>query len=719
MNKALKAHELCNDSLLYDALDHTDNGMIIISNKWEVLFWNQWMEYYSEIPRANALGQRFDDIFSSLLTKRLRNSIEQSLKLGRSSLLSEKLNKSPLPLFRTRADKLAGKRMNQMITVKPLPLSDKTFHCLINISDVSKSVQREEVLQEIAIRAKASANRLRINEEHLNTIFESVQDGILTFDEQGHILKANHNAAALFQLSQARICTTFIHDLIEELHTEVKQSSTDINTLLTTLCQENKVFEFTGRRFDASTFCLEFTLSRIQAIKGIQYVSTIRDITEKRYTEQKLVHLAKYDPLTDLPNRVLFCDRLEHAMKSASSKQKKCILFFIDLDRFKAINEDLGHKIGDAVLIETAKRIKSCLKQSDSVARLGGDEFTIILEDVEKPETSKNTALKLIEQFKAPMFIEHHEIYIGISIGIAIYPDSANSSSELLRNADIAMYKSKSQGSNQFYYFSHEMNEVTRKRIALEADLHKAIDNNEFHLCYQPQVRLEDNKCIGAEALLRWVSQERGFISPAQFIPIAEESGFIIEIGQWVFEQACKTAKKVIDSGFYDFRMSVNISPKEFNQLKDCSFYINMVEKYGIQPHNIDIEITEGSIMNDTQNSITLLTEFSQAGFHLSVDDFGTGYSSLAYLHRFPLDVLKIDQSFIQSLPFNPDSVVISQSIIHLAHSLGLHVIAEGVETTAQVDFLRENSTDIVQGFLYSKPLKEKCLMQWLSQKNL
>lgn len=714
--KATSLH-FCDGDLLRDALEHTDTGMIIISNKWEVLFWNQWMEQYSEIPRTLALGQRFDDIFSTVLSVRLKNSIEQCLRLGRSSLLSEKLNKSPLPLFRTRADKLSGKRMNQMITVKPLPLKDSQFHCLLNISDVTKSVQREEVLQEIAVRAKAAANRLQISEENLKAIIESIQDGICTIDDQGHIIEANNNAASLFQLSQAKICTTFIYNLVEELHKKVHEEKYPIALLLDELSASNSKLEFTGRRLDSSVFSLEFSICKSHSIKGVQYVCTIRDISERKYTEQQLEHLAQYDSLTDLPNRVLFCDRLEHAMENARRKNNKCVLLFIDLDRFKSINDDLGHKVGDEVLIEAANRIKLCIRQNDSVSRLGGDEFTIILEDIEKPETTKRVATKLLSAFKNPFFIDKHEIYVGISIGIAVYPDSAADSSELMRNADLAMYKSKAQGSNQFFFFSQEMNEVTKKRIALESDLHKAIDNNEFHLCFQPQLRLDNNHCIGAEALLRWVSEKRGYIPPNQFIAIAEDSGFISEIGIWVFETACKHAKEIIDMGHSDFRMSVNIFPKEFNLLKNCQPYLDIVDKFGLKPSNIDIEITEGCIMHNTQNSIMLLSEFSQAGFHLSVDDFGTGYSSLAYLHRFPLDVLKIDQSFIRNLPFNQDSVVISQSIIHLAHSLGLNVIAEGVETTAQLDFLRENNADIAQGFLYAKPMKEAELKQWMQQR--
>lgn len=718
MNKAQTTTlHLCDATLLCEALEHTDAGMIILSNKWEVMFWNQWMEQYADISREFALGQRFDDIFSTLLTVRLKNSIEQCLKLGRSSLLSEKLNKSPLPLYRNRADKLSGKRMNQMITVKPLPLKDNQFYCLLNISDVTKSVQREEVLQEIAVRAKASANRLQISEENLKAIIESIQDGICTVDEQGQIIDANNNAAALFQLSQAKICTTFIYDLIEELHSKVFDEKYPVEQLLEELSSRRLSSDYTGRRFDSSVFSIEFSICKSQSIKGVNYVCTIRDISEQKYTQQQLEHLANYDALTDLPNRMVFCDRLEHAMENARRKNNKCVLLFIDLDRFKSINDDLGHKIGDEVLIETAERIKQCIRQNDSVSRFGGDEFTIILEDVEKPETTKRVATKLLNEFKRPFYIDKHEIYVGISIGIAVYPDTANDSSELIRNADLAMYKSKVQGSNQFFFFSQEMNEVTRKRIALESDLHKAIENNEFHLCFQPQIKLENNQCIGAEALLRWVNDKRGNIPPNQFIAIAEDSGFISEVGLWVFENACRHAKEIVDMGYKDFRMSINISPKEFNLLKSCRVYLDLVEKYGIKPCNIDIEITEGCIMTNTQNSIMLLTDFSQAGFHLSVDDFGTGYSSLAYLHRFPLDVLKIDQSFIRNLPFNPDSVVISQSIIHLAHSLGLNVIAEGVETTAQLDFLKENNTDIVQGYLYAKPMRINELKEWLQER--
>lgn len=707
-------HQL-QDDIIHRALNHCEVGIIVVNAESKIVFWNHWMTESTNLPTEDAINHQLMDIFPELSDNpRLMGCIEHALTQGRSSLLSQKLNKYPLPLYRSQADRSQGKRMHQMVIVKPIPLDDGAFFCMISINDVTKSVQREDVLQEIATHAQASASRLKANEEYLTAVFNSAQDGIITFSEDGQITQCNNAAATLFDLAQHEMERASVFDLLENFHLARKAGDTTISAVLNYHDIKQGIIELTARSNKGFTFPIEMSVSAIQNIGEPMYVSTIRDITARKNYDEHLAHVASHDSLTDLPNRSLFNDRLVHALRNARRNKTICVLMFIDVDRFKTINDSLGHDIGDEVIIETAKRLKSTLRETDTVSRLGGDEFTIILENLASPLQAQHAAEKIIDAFSSPFILNSQEIFVTLSIGIAINDTPKISHSELLRNADSAMYRSKGQGRNQYNFFSKDMNETTKRRLSLETDLRNAIANNEFELYIQPQITMENDRCTGGEALLRWHHPERGNIPPGQFIPIAEDSGIIVEIGQWVFEQSCKISKDINDLFEGDFCLSLNISPKEFTLLKSAKWYLETAKKAGIEPHQIDIEITEGCIMSDTTNSIQLLNELSSYGFHLSVDDFGTGYSSLAYLHRFPIDALKIDQSFVRNLPHDPDAISISQAIIHLAHSLRLEVIAEGVETKEQLDFMRKNRCEYVQGYYFSKPMKATAFMKWL-----
>jgi len=704
------------EEAIYEALNKSEQGIIILSSTCKVEFWNQWMELTSKISHASAINQLLSSLFPQGLTKRMSHAINMALDSGRSSLLSQKLNKYPLPLYSSETERESDNPINQMVVIKPLYCGNSITNCLISVTDVSKSVNREKVLQEIAVRAQAGVNHLRNSEEQIRTIIESAQDGIITFSEDGSIGQFNSAAANLFQLSHSAMRSASIFNLIEDFYLANSAGLKKTSQIIKEQNINSNVIELTGRRLDSSTFPIEFTLSQLERPENPGYVSIIRDITSRKQAEERLEAMAQYDTLTGLANRSLFTERLKHAIKNTKRNSNYTILLFLDLDRFKVINDTLGHEVGDCLLVEVAKRISNTLRNNDTIARIGGDEFTIILENVSNSITGGRVAEKIIKKFDTPFDILGNKLTVSVSIGIATHPGAANSITELRRNADTAMYKAKISGRNKYCYFTSDMDEETKQRLSLETDLRKAIKNNEFTLHLQPLFNLKIGTTTGAEALIRWQHPERGNIPPAQFIPVAEDCGHIAEVGKWVFLNACKLAKMIYDAGHKEFRVSINISPKEFNIYKSPEQLVDTVKSAGIEPHNIDLEITEGCIMEDTKMSIDLLGKLSDAGFHISVDDFGTGYSSLAYLRHFPLDVLKIDQSFIRDLPQDPDAIAISKAILHLAHSLRLRVVAEGVETQEQMEFLKDNKCDVIQGYHIAKPMPAEQFINWLNK---
>ncbi len=430
-------------------------------------------------------------------------------------------------------------------------------------------------------------------------------------------------------------------------------------------------------------------------------IGLFSDITEKKQAELLAIKQANYDNLTALPNRTMFNDRLEQEIKKSIRSNKPLALFFLDLDKFKDVNDTFGHPVGDKLLIEASKRIIDCVRNTDTVARLGGDEFTVILSDLDDVHGIERTASKIIKSLSQQFEIDSNIIYISASIGITLYPNDASNVNDLLKNADQAMYFAKDSGRSRFSYFTPQMQKSSLERFNLTSDLRVALANNQLELYYQPIVYLATGKIHKAEALLRWKHPERGMVSPIEFIPLAEESGLINEIGNWVFQQATQQAK------FYqqydaDFQISINVSPAQFREENDWSSVITQEYFSG---SNVVIEITEGLLMEDNNMVAELLLNFRDAGIQVAIDDFGTGYSSLSYLNKFDIDYLKIDQSFIRNLTAESNELALSEAIIVMAHKLGLKVIAEGVETEQQRDLLASAGCDYVQGYLFSKPL--------------
>ncbi|MCI0528087.1 MAG: EAL domain-containing protein, partial [Nitrospira sp.] len=446
-------------------------------------------------------------------------------------------------------------------------------------------------------------------------------------------------------------------------------------------------------------------------------ISMVENITERKRAEETIQHLAYYDVVTNLPNRTLFNDRLSLALTYARHNQRKLAVMFLDLDRFKTINETLGHAIGDRLLRAVAERLGSCLREGDTIARLGGDEFMLLLPETSYADDEAKIAQKILEVFKLAFHLEGHELHITPSIGIALYPNDGEDAETLLKKADTALHRAKTQGGNSYQFNTITMNAKALERLVLENGLRRSLEREEMVVYYQPQVSLHSGQVVGMEALLRWKHPDRGLMPPMKFIPLAEETDLIVSIGEWVLYSACVQAKTWQMGGFPPLRVAVNISARLFRQHSLLETVRRALRETRLDPDCLELELTEGTLMENAEITIKTLHELKTMGTHLSVDDFGTGYSSLSYLKRFPIDTLKIDQSFVRDITTDPDDAAIARLIIAMAHSLKLKVIAEGVETEEQLAFLQTQECDEMQGYLFSKPLPVEAFTQLLQER--
>ena len=464
-------------------------------------------------------------------------------------------------------------------------------------------------------------------------------------------------------------------------------------------------FEAIYKRKDGSTYPVDVRLQLSSLEDPPVYVAMVLDITERKKAEDQLNYLAYYDNLTGLPNRRLFIDRLQQAMKEANRNEKLVAVLFVDLDRFKKINDSMGHETGDILLKEAAQRLRNCVRESDTVARLGGDEFTLVLSSILHVDNAINVAEHILENFSSPFHIKNLDLFISASIGITLYPLDDNSADDLLRDADTAMYHAKENGRNNFQFYNNEMTARVEERLKLERELREALARNEFILFYQPQVDTENGTVVGMEALIRWQHPQQGLIEPDHFISVAEETGLIIPIGKWVLQEACKQTQLLHTSGVPPIHVSVNLSARQLEDPGLVQMVDQVLKETGFEPALLDLEITEGMLMSDMDRVIQTLEELSALGVTISVDDFGTGHSSLAYIKRFPISTLKIDRSFIRDTPENKDDMSITIAIINMAYALGLKTVAEGVKTKEQFDFLKQYKCNMIQGYYFSKPI--------------
>ena len=449
-------------------------------------------------------------------------------------------------------------------------------------------------------------------------------------------------------------------------------------------------------------------------IDGANLHRVIRYAIERKRTELELVRLAHFDQLTSLPNRTLLRERVDHALARAIRAGSGVATLILDMDRFKEINDMLGHEIGDKLLVEAARRIRACVRDQDTVARLGGDEFAVILEGVSEAREVLPVIERIIDSLREVTTIDGHEINSSTSVGIAMYPENGSDLSELLRAADLAMYQAKAAGRGRYRFFADAMQEEAQSRHALEWALRRAVERGEFELVYQPQLCLRTGTVIGVEALLRWMNPTRGLLTPYHFIAGLEEFGLINEVGDWVLQTACEQIRKWQAMYFAPMRIAVNVSAQQFEDPMLIDKIRNALKETKLPPELLELELTESCLMSDPAQASALLREIRDIGVRIAIDDFGTGYSSLSYLHEFPLNALKIDKNFVQSVESNDRGGPISKMIIGLGQNLGLEVIAEGVETEGQLQYMREHGCDVAQGYLYARPQSPEDLAPWL-----
>lgn len=566
-----------------------------------------------------------------------------------------------------------------------------------------------KLLQEIAERKNA--------EEKLSLAAKVIQnsnEAIVISDSLGRIVEVNDSFSEVTGYSPEEIIgksPLIMHAGFLEPHAEQEIRRTVNET-------GHWQGEMTNRRKNGETYPVLLSISAVTNDDGevTHYVRIFTDIANIKQAEERLHHLAHYDSLTGLPNRILFQDRLEQSMREAERDETSIVLMLLDLDGFKNVNDTFGHKVGDELLTSVGHRISMCVRGSDTVARLGGDEFTVLLRNVTDLRGAAKVARSIVETLARPFRLDRRELFITTSIGITSYPADADHLERLLQNADTALYHAKQQGKNNFQFFSEEMNVEVLERLTLELDLRAALERQQFALYYQPIISFETGQMISAEALLRWNHPTRGLLEPHKFISLAEETGQIVPIGEWVFRSACAQLRDWQEAGFETVPVSINVSGLQLKQQDFTGNVRQILDETGVMPSYVEIELTESFAERDPERTIDILREIRSYGIGLSIDDFGTGYSSLSYLKRFPIDKLKIDRSFVKDIASDPDDTAIVEAIVGVAHGLKLEVVAEGVESPEQLRFLRAHGCDAWQGFCFAHPLPADAFVQLFSR---
>jgi diguanylate cyclase (GGDEF)-like protein/PAS domain S-box-containing protein len=536
------------------------------------------------------------------------------------------------------------------------------------------------------------------------TMFESTHEGVMITDANGRILAVNRAFSRVTGYEEEEAVGQASNLLQSGRH------GPDFYAAIWRSLAEVGHWqgEIWNRRKTGEVYPELLSISAVHDQNGAvcNYVGVFTDISQIKESEAKLAHLAHYDPLTDLPNRLLLCSRLDHAIEQAQRQGNRVAILFLDLDRFKNVNDSLGHQAGDELLQAVTVRLSQRLRGEDTLARLGGDEFVVLLERLREPRDAAMVARSMLDVLADPFILSRgHEVYIGASIGISLYPDDGMDVTQLIQHADVAMYQSKDRGRNAYGFYTKALTENANLRLEMETKLRRALERNEFVLHYQPQISLPDGNLIGAEVLVRWQRSGEGLIPPNQFIPLAEETGLIVPLGEWVLREACSQWARWHAEGRVSITLAVNISARQFGQQDLARVVERVLAETGMPASALELELTEGALMHQGMEAESTLRNLKQLGVRLAIDDFGTGYSSLAYLKRFPIDCLKIDQSFVRDISVDASGNELVSTIIAMARNLNLQVLAEGVETPEQLAFLVDKECDAYQGYLFSRPV--------------
>ncbi len=668
-------------------LENVADGIITSDSRGTILTFNRAAEKIFGYEAKEIVGQNLAMLMPGKLAAMHDELMQRYAETGESGIIGVGRE--------VTAQRGNGEGFPVEIAITEMSLGQET-HFIGMVSDITERKQAEE--------------QLRLSER----VFSSNNEGIVITDERGRILRVNSAFTKITGYEEVEV--------LGETPAKVSSGKHDpdfYQNMWRDLKEEGHwQGEIWNRRKSGEVYpeWLSISAVRDEHNATTNYVGVFSDITEKKEAEARIFHMAHHDSLTGLPNRVMFDIKLGEGIERATQNGEFLSVLYLDLDRFKQINDTLGHPAGDELLQEVARRLTNQLRNTDVVCRVGGDEFIVLLQDLKEESHAGGVAQKVLNALSQPFTLQEREVFISASIGVALFPQDAGDQAGLIKNADTAMFQAKDRGRNNYQFYSQDMNVSALEKLSLESKLRRALDREEFILHFQPQMELGNSHIIGAEALVRWQNEELGLVSPADFIPLLEETGMILPVGEWILNEACRQAKMWQDSGLGKIRVAVNIAPRQFLYSDIVATTRLALAASGLGAECLELEITEGSIMEDAEGNIKKLRQLSDMGVQLAIDDFGTGYSSLAYLKRFPIDALKIDQSFVRYMDEDKDDAKISSAVVSLGQSLGLRVVAEGVEKAEHLDYLRKLRCDEAQGFFIARPMPADKLTEFLRQ---
>ena len=668
------------------AIENSDNSIVLTDTERHIEYVNEAFEKQTGYMKNEVVGKNPNILKSDLVSGTVYKEMNEILDKGK---------KWQGELINRRKD---GALLYEKVSIVPVFIEGELVQYLAIKLDVTAYIKTQKILQQSA------------------TVYETIEDGVVITDSKKKIISVNAAFTNIFGYGEEELIgkePMFVTSLKKDALFYKKMW----HTLLT---QDRWSGRVDNKSKDGKMIPIWLTITIVRDKKNeIQnFIAIYTNLKEIIEMEEKAEYLAYHDSLTKLPNRADFERQIIDVLELAKINNDRIAILFIDLDRFKVINDTLGHHVGDGMLIELAKRVKSVLKKDDILARIGGDEFVVILSDVKDKESVGNVAKEILTVIREPMEVLDYLLYTTASLGIAMYPEDGEDRNEIIKHADSAMYHAKDKGKDNYQFYTEQLSLDVEVRLSLEQELLHALERGELVLHYQPQYYLESGKISGAEALLRWHSEKLGWISPDKFIPIAEETGMIIDIGYFIFEEACKEYMFWQEEGLEIGSISINISSIQFREDDMLEKFKDIILRVGIPPYKIEIEITEGFIMEYSTTNLTILEDLRNMGCRISIDDFGTGYSSMSYMKKLALDTIKIDKSFISDLPGDSHDAEVSKAIIALSKSLGYQVIAEGIENFEQEEFLRYHHCDIGQGFYFAKPMGRDTFVSFVKEKN-
>lgn len=699
-------------------LSQLDTGIIVISSDRNIIYWNDWMYIHCGYSPELVKSHKLMELFPELIDTRIDRAVFKALDYKCPSILSAKLLKVTFPLYKKSITSCSKTFITQSVLVKPIELGDEDDYCIISISDTSSADLREKALREQSHSLNNIIKQIQKSDNQFKLIFDSTTNGIIVFEESGKIISSNGAGSAIFGYPEDHFSGADINidSIMPGTKGRIKYFKEHIESKNNRQIMDFEEVEVI--RHDGETIFLSYSFDcmPIKNSKNKYFVS-FNDITEKKRTEEALFHLAKYDSLTNLPNRNNFFDIANRALNGCDRRRELVSVLFIDIDRFKTVNDTYGHNVGDRLLQEVSIRLTNCLRKDDIVARLSGDEFAIVAKHNVDDRAPISIAEKIISEIGKAFIFDGNEIHIGSSIGIAQYPEDGKDIETLLTKADRSMYDSKNSGGNLVRFFTNEMNRSMQTRIKMEVDIRRAIENNEFEMYFQPLINLSDSSIYGVETLIRWHRPNCGLVLPEEFISTAEECGLIVQLGDWIIENALSKQRLLTETLGEGVRMTINLSPRQFRDSSLADKLEIFIENNLADPNFIVFEITEGHLLEGGKQSVDMLKKIKKLGFSIAIDDFGTGYSSFSYLRDLPIEILKIDKSFLIDSENDATSLKLVSCIVDLAHALDLTVIAEGVESETIKEFLQGVHCDIGQGYYFDKPLSINDLLAINSDK--